>query len=319
MSQAPVPPSPQGLREQLFGVGYIADEDVASLVWMALSLERPMLIEGEAGVGKTAIAAACARALGRPLLRLQCYEGLDLGQAVYEWNYSRQLLEIRLTEAGSGGATTGVAGSAQEALRSNLFSEEFLLQRPLLQAIRSEVPCVLLIDEIDRADEAFEAFLLEMLSGFQISIPELGTLSARSKPLVVLTSNGTRDLSDALRRRCLFHYLDFPSLAREMHIVRTLVPEAASRLVEESVAFVQRLRKEDLDKTPGIAETLDWVRVLFKLGLQELPQDPALLSHSLAALLKTRNDRWGVTPERVAKLIDGPRIGQDVGVAGGLK
>ena len=319
MGQTALPPSPQGLREQLFSAGYIADEDVASLVWMALSLERPMLIEGEAGVGKTAIAAACARALGRPLLRLQCYEGLDLGQAVYEWNYSRQLLEIRLTEAGSGGATTGVAGSAQEALRSNLFSEEFLLQRPLLQAIRSEVPCVLLIDEIDRADEAFEAFLLEMLSEFQISIPELGTLSARSKPLVVLTSNGTRDLSDALRRRCLFHYLDFPSLAREMHIVRTLVPEAASRLVEESVAFVQRLRKEDLDKTPGIAETLDWVRVLFKLGLQELPQDPALLSHSLAALLKTRNDRWGVTPERVAKLIDGPRIGQDVGVAGGFK
>jgi len=307
------------LREQLFGAGYIADEDVASLVWMALSLERPMLIEGEAGVGKTAIAAACARALGRPLLRLQCYEGLDLGQAVYEWNYSRQLLEIRLTEAGAGSVATDADHKGQEALRSNLFSEAFLLQRPLLQAIRSEVPCVLLIDEIDRADEAFEAFLLEMLSEFQISIPELGTLSARSKPLVVLTSNGTRDLSDALRRRCLFHYLDFPSLAREMHIVRTLVPEAASRLVEESVAFVQRLRKEDLDKTPGIAETLDWVRVLFKLGLQELPQDPALLSHSLAALLKTRNDRWGVTPERVAKLIDGPRIGQDVGVAGGFK
>ena len=322
MAEATVPPSPQGLREQLFGAGYIADEDVASLVWMALSLERPMLIEGEAGVGKTAIAAACARALGRPLLRLQCYEGLDLGQAVYEWNYSRQLLEIRLTEAGAGSAA-GAAGvdaaKGQEALRSNLFSEAFLLQRPLLQAIRSEVPCVLLIDEIDRADEAFEAFLLEMLSEYQISIPELGTLHARSKPLVVLTSNGTRDLSDALRRRCLFHYLDFPSLAREMHIVRTLVPEAASRLVEESVAFVQRLRKEDLDKTPGIAETLDWVRVLFKLGLQELPQDPALLSHSLAALLKTRNDRWGVTPERVAKLIDGPRIGQDVGVAGGFK
>ena len=318
MPETTVPPSPQGLREQLFGAGYIADEDVASLVWMALSLERPMLIEGEAGVGKTAIAAACARALGRPLLRLQCYEGLDLGQAVYEWNYSRQLLEIRLTEAGAG-SSASAANKGQEGLRSNLFSEAFLLQRPLLQAIRSEVPCVLLIDEIDRADEAFEAFLLEMLSEFQISIPELGTLSARSKPLVVLTSNGTRDLSDALRRRCLFHYLDFPSLAREMHIVHTLVPEAASRLVEESVAFVQRLRKEDLDKTPGIAETLDWVRVLFKLGLQELPQNPALLSHSLAALLKTRNDRWGVTPERVAKLIDGPRIGQDVGVAGGFK
>jgi len=312
MSEAASPPSPQGLRERLFTAGYIADEDVASLVWMALSLERPVLLEGEAGVGKTAVAAACARALGRPLLRLQCYEGLDLGQAVYEWNYSRQLLEIRLSEA------SGTSADKQ-ALRGNLFSEEFLLERPLLQAIRSPEPCVLLIDEIDRADEAFEAFLLEMLSEFQISIPELGTLTARSKPLVVLTSNGTRDLSDALRRRCLFHYLDFPSLAREMHIVRTLVPEAHSRLVEEAVAFVQRLRREDLDKTPGIAETLDWVRVLFKLGLTELPVDPAQLAPSLAALLKTRNDRWALTPERVGKLIDGPRIGQDVGVAGGMK
>ncbi len=311
MSELALPPSPQGLREKLFTAGYIADEDVASLVWMALSLERPVLLEGEAGVGKTAVAAACARALGRPLLRLQCYEGLDLGQAVYEWNYSRQLLEIRLSEA-SGGAD-------QKTLRGNLFSEEFLLERPLLQAIRSPQPCVLLIDEIDRADEAFEAFLLEMLSEFQISIPELGTLTARSKPLVILTSNGTRDLSDALRRRCLFHYLDFPSLSREMHIVRTLVPEAHSRLVEEAVAFVQRLRREDLDKTPGIAETLDWVRVLFKLGLTELPVDPAQLAPSLAALLKTRNDRWAFTPERVGKLIDGPRIGQDVGVAGGMK
>jgi MoxR-like ATPase len=311
MSESASPPSPQGLREKLFTAGYIADEDVASLVWMALSLERPVLLEGEAGVGKTAVAAACARALGRPLLRLQCYEGLDLGQAVYEWNYSRQLLEIRLSEASG--------GTDKQALRGNLFSEEFLLERPLLQAIRSPEPCVLLIDEIDRADEAFEAFLLEMLSEFQISIPELGTLTARSKPLVVLTSNGTRDLSDALRRRCLFHYLDFPSLAREMHIVRTLVPEAHSRLVEEAVAFVQRLRREDLDKTPGIAETLDWVRVLFKLGLTELPVDPAQLAPSLAALLKTRNDRWALTPERVGKLIDGPRIGQDVGVAGGMK
>lgn len=311
MSETALPPSPQGLREKLFAAGYIADEDVASLVWMALTLERPVLLEGEAGVGKTAVAAACARALGRPLLRLQCYEGLDLGQAVYEWNYSRQLLEIRLSEASG--------GTDKQAVRGNLFSEEFLLERPLLQAIRSTEPCVLLIDEIDRADEAFEAFLLEMLSEFQISIPELGILTARSKPLVILTSNGTRDLSDALRRRCLFHYLDFPSLAREMHIVRTLVPEAHSRLVEEAVAFVQRLRREDLDKTPGIAETLDWVRVLFKLGLAELPADPAQLAPSLAALLKTRNDRWALTPERVGKLIDGPRVGQDVGVAGGMK
>lgn len=303
-------PTPIGLRESLFNAGYIADEDLASLIWMGLTLERPLLIEGEAGVGKTAIAGACARALGRPLLRLQCYEGLDLSQAVYEWNYSRQLLEIRLAEAGQGD---------RAALRDNLFSEAFLLERPLLQAIRSPQPCVLLIDEIDRADEAFEAFLLEMLSEYQVTVPEIGTLTARSKPLVILTSNGTRDLSDALRRRCLFHYLDFPTLLRETQIVRTLVPEAATRLVEEAVAFVQRLRKEDLDKTPGVAETLDWVRVLFHLGHGELPVDPQALVPTLAALLKTRNDRWQVTAERVARLVDGPRIAQDVGVAGAMK
>jgi MoxR-like ATPase len=212
------------------------------------------------------------------------------------------------------------AGQGDKAkLRDNLFSEDFLLERPLLQAIRSPQPCVLLIDEIDRADEAFEAFLLEMLSEYQVTVPEIGTLKAITKPLVILTSNGTRDLSDALRRRCLFHYVDFPSLAREMQIVRTLVPEAATRLVEEAVAFVQRLRKDDLDKTPGVAETLDWVRVLFKLGHSELPADPQLLMPTLAALLKTRNDSWQVTVERVAKLIDGPRIAQDVGVAGALK
>lgn len=214
--------TPEGLREQLFTAGYIADEDLASLVWMGLSLERPLLLEGEAGVGKTAMASACARALGRPLLRLQCYEGLDLSQSVYEWNYSRQLLEIRLAEAGQGD---------RAGLRTELFSEAFLLERPLLQAIRSPQPCVLLIDEIDRADEAFEAYLLEVLSEYQVTVPEIGTLKAVTKPLVILTSNGTRDLSDALRRRCLFHFLDFPTLARETQIVRTLVPEAAGRLV----------------------------------------------------------------------------------------
>jgi MoxR-like ATPase len=302
--------TPEGLRERLFKAGYIADEDLASLVWMGLKLERPLLLEGAAGVGKTAIAGACARALGRPLLRLQCYEGLDLSQAVYEWNYSRQLLEIRLAEAGQGD---------RAALRDNLFSEAFLLERPLLQAIRSPEPCVLLIDEIDRADEAFEAFLLEMLSEFQVTVPEIGTLTARSKPLVILTSNGTRDLSDALRRRCLFHFVDFPTLAREIQIVRTLVPEANSRLVEQAVAFVQRLRRDDLQKIPGVAETLDWVRVLFHLGLGELPEDPQQLLPTLAALLKTRNDRWQVTAERIGKLIDGPRIAQDVGVAGAMK
>jgi MoxR-like ATPase len=310
MHEIDAPATPEGLRERLFKAGYIADEDLASLIWMGLVLERPLLLEGVAGVGKTAIAGACARALNRPLLRLQCYEGLDLSQSVYEWNYSRQLLEIRLAEAGQGD---------RSALRHNLFSEEFLLQRPLLQAIRSPQPCVLLIDEIDRADEAFEAFLLEVLSEYQVSIPEIGTLKALSRPLVILTSNGTRDLSDALRRRCLFHYVDYPSLARETQIVRTLVPEAATRLVEEAVAFVQRLRKEDLDKVPGVAETLDWVRILFHLGLAELPVDHQLLVPTLAALLKTRNDRWQVTAERVAKLIDGPRIAQEVGVAGSMK
>jgi MoxR-like ATPase len=248
--------------------------------------------------------------MGRPLLRLQCYEGLDLSQAVYEWNYSRQLLEIRLAEAGQGDTNK---------LRDDLFSETFLLERPLLQAIRSPEPCVLLIDEIDRADDAFEAFLLKMLSEYLVTVPELGTLTARSKPLVILTSNGTRDLSDALRRRCLFHYLDFPSLDREIQIVRTLVPEATTRLVEQAVAFVHRLRREDLDKTPGVAETLDWVRVLFKLGHGELPIDPQALVPTLAALLKTRNDRWQVTVERIGKLMDGPRIAQDVGAAGAMK
>lgn len=290
--------SPVQLRQRLAHADYLADEALAEVLWLALRLERPLLLEGEAGVGKTAIAAAAARALGRALLRLQCYEGLDVGQAVYEWNYSRQLLEIRLAEA---------EGVARERLRTHLFDEDFLLQRPILQAIRSREPVVLLIDEIDRADEAFEAFLLETLAEYQVSIPEIGTLTAKTRPLVVLTSNGTRDLSDALRRRCLYQFVDYPDLAREMEIVRRLVPQASARLVEEAVVFVQRLRREDLEKTPGVAETLDWVRALFALGYDRLPEEAAAILRTMSALLKTRADAFQMNEDLIERLASGRR------------
>jgi MoxR-like ATPase len=302
------------LQQELAGAGYIAEPQLAAALMLMQDLQRPLLLEGDAGVGKTEVAKVLASLRGTRLIRLQCYEGLDAHSAMYEWNYQRQLLAIKLLEQDERASSKDLAQKEQD-----IFSERYLLKRPLLEAISDERPPVLLIDEIDRADEAFEAFLLEMLSEYQVTVPELGTLHARSKPLVVLTSNGTRDLSDALRRRCLFHYLDFPTLARETQIVRSLVPEAAGRLVEEAVAFVQRLRKQDLEKTPGVAETLDWVRVLFKLGHVGLPVDPQLLVPSLAALLKTRTDRWLVTSDTVAKLLDGPRIAQDVGVAGAMK
>jgi MoxR-like ATPase len=286
----------QALREQLQRAGYIADEALATTLWLAGELQRPLLLEGDAGVGKTALALAQARATGRRLVRLQCHEGLDLAQAAYEWNYGRQLLAIRLAETGSGPRS-----------EADLFTPDYLLERPLLAALRSDQPCVLLIDEIDRADEAFEAFLLELLSDWQITVPELGTLAARHVPLVLLTSNGTRELSDALRRRCLYHWLDYPTLAREIAIVRSTLPDAESALVEQAVAFVQRLRRDDLDKTPGIAETLDWVRALHRLGHAALPDDPHALTHTLACLLKTRNDRFQLGPDRVQQLLEGQR------------
>lgn len=293
--------SEQALREQLEAAGYIADEDLATTLWLAGELQRPLLLEGDAGVGKTALATALAHAQGRRLVRLQCHEGLDLSQAAYEWNYGRQLLAIRLAETG-----------AERLREADLFGRDYLLQRPLLQALLSDVPCVLLIDEVDRADEAFEAFLLEMLADHQITVPELGTLHAIHVPQVLLTSNGTRELSDALRRRCLYHHLDHPTLAREMAIVKRTLPDAESALVEQAVAFVQRLRREDLDKRPGIAETLDWVRALHRLHFQALPEDPQGLMQTLGCLLKTRDDRFQVGADRVRQLIEGRRT---VGVA----
>jgi MoxR-like ATPase len=287
------------LREALHRAGYIADEALATTLWLAGELQRPLLVEGDAGVGKTALALALAKAGQRRLVRLQCHEGLDLSQAAYEWNYGRQLLAIRLHE-------TAGAGKVRE---SDLFAREYLLERPLLQAIASEQPCVLLIDEIDRADEAFEAFLLEVLADYQITVPELGTLTARHVPQVLLTSNGTRELSDALRRRCLYHWLDYPTLAREIAIVRATLPQAESALVEQSVAFVQRLRREDLGKTPGVAETLDWIRALHRLQIKALPDDPEALTATLGCLLKTREDRFQLGPERVRQLIEGRRAG----------
>ena len=289
------------LRESLHRAGYIADEALATTLWLASELQRPLLIEGDAGVGKTALASALARANGQALVRLQCHEGLDLSQAAYEWNYGRQLLAIRLHET-----------QPDKVKEADLFAREYLLERPLLQAISSDRPCVLLIDEIDRADEAFEAFLLEVLAEYQITVPELGTVRAKHIPQVVLTSNGTRELSDALRRRCLYHYLDYPTLAREIAIVRSSLPQAESALVEQAVGFVQRLRREDLDKTPGVAETLDWVRALHRLAFKALPEDPGALTATLACLLKTRNDRVQLGEERVRKLIEGRR---SVGVA----
>lgn len=295
------------LRERLQRAGYLADADLATTVWLASALQRPLLIEGDAGVGKTALATALAQSQseqGATLVRLQCFEGLDLAQAAYEWNYGRQLMAIRLNEADKAGL-----GRVRE---SDVFSRDYLLERPLLRAISQSGPCVLLIDEIDRADEAFEAFLLEVLADYQITVPEIGTIRATHIPQVILTSNGTRELSDALRRRCLYHYLDYPTLAREIAIVKTALPEADTRLVEDAVQFVQALRREDLAKIPGIAETLDWVSALFKLGHHSLPEDMGAVLGTLGCLLKTREDRFVMGPDRLRQLVEGRR---SVGVA----
>jgi MoxR-like ATPase len=260
--------------------GYIADRALATTVFLALALERPLLLEGEAGVGKTELAKVLAASLGTRLIRLQCYEGLDVNTAVYEWNYPRQMLEIRLLEA---------RGDIDRAKAHDIFGPAFLIKRPLLQALEAEgEPPVLLIDEIDRADEEFEAYLLEILSDFQVTVPEIGTIHAERPPRVVLTSNRTREVHDALKRRCLYHWIDYPNAQREFEIVLARVPGAPETLAHQVVAFVQRLRDADLTKVPGVAETLDWAAALMALGTPEL--DPDTVDATLGVVLKYEED-----------------------------
>jgi MoxR-like ATPase len=285
----------QVLQEQL----YVADRSLATALFLALKLKRPLFLEGEAGVGKTEIAKVVAQLLDRPLIRLQCYEGLDVNSAVYEWNYTRQMLQIRLLEA---------TGNVQrDQVEEELFSEKFLLKRPLLQAIESrngKTP-VLLIDELDRADEEFEAFLLEVLSDFQITIPEIGTISAEEPPVVVITSNRTREIHDALKRRCLYHWIDYPSFEKEYGIVLARVPHAPARLAHQVVEFVQTLRQEDLYKLPGVAETLDWISALVALDQEELTE--AVVDETLGVLLKYRDDIQKVQGQTVQQILERAR------------
>lgn len=281
------------LKTALADKSYVASDDLAVALQLALSLGRPLLLEGAAGVGKTEIARTLAEVQDTRLIRLQCYEGLDAAQAIYEWNYQRQLLTIR---AASEDGETG------KAIEARIFSREFLLERPLLAAITQDVPPVLLIDEIDRADEEFEAYLLEILSDYQVSIPELGTITATSKPVVILTSNGTRDLSDALRRRCLYTYVEYPDRQTELAILKARCPEVEARLAEQVVGFVQKLREEELQKTPGVAEMLDFAAALMGLGIADLTENPAVLQSTLTTLLKTQEDQAQITPEVAGRI-----------------
>jgi MoxR-like ATPase len=289
-----LPQSVDETRKLLAGGRYVADESLATAVYLALKLNRPLLLEGEAGVGKTEVGRVLAAALGRRLIRLQCYEGLDASASLYEWNYSRQMLEIRLAE---------LADADRETVARDIFSERFLVPRPLLQALEAAPggPPVLLIDELDRTDEPFEAFLLEILSDFQVTIPEIGTVKAPSPPIVIVTSNRTREIHDALKRRCLYHWIGYPDLARELEILRVRIPEAPARLGEQVVRFIQKLRATDLFKLPGVAETLDWTNALLALDKVEL--DPAAVNATLGALLKYQDDINRVAGETARALV----------------
>ncbi|QPH55417.1 AAA family ATPase [Pontivivens ytuae] len=294
-----LPDSIDATQALLSGAGYVAGRDLATVAFLALKLGRPLFLEGEAGVGKTEIAKALSAALGRRLIRLQCYEGLDAASAVYEWNFPAQMVAIRTAEA---------AGSAdRDALTRELFSGDYLISRPLLEAMEPQEagPPVLLIDELDRTDEPFEAFLLEALSDFAVTIPELGTVKAPEPPIVILTSNRTREVHDALKRRCLYHWVDYPSFDREMQIVTARAPEAAEALSREVVAFVQKLRTEDLFKKPGVAETIDWAKCLVALDAIEL--SPQVIADTLGAILKYQDDIQKLQGSEAKRILDEAR------------
>lgn len=296
MAEKALPNSIDSTLALLAGADYVADRSLATVLFLALRMGRPLFVEGEAGVGKTEIAKVLAKTLGRRLIRLQCYEGLDVSAAVYEWNYGSQMIAIRLAEAEGEGDRTRI--------EHDVFSERFLIKRPLLQALEADPagPPVLLIDEIDRTDEAFEAFLLEVLADFQVTVPELGTVKAEHPPIVVVTSNRTREVHDALKRRCLYHWVGYPSAERELRILRAKVPGIAKKLSEQVVAFVQALRKEELFKSPGVAETLDWAGALTELDAVAL--DPATVSDTLGVLLKYQDDIARIDGAKVKALLD---------------
>ncbi len=291
----PFPKSIDETQQLLLATDYVADRSLATALYLALAMQRPLFLEGEAGVGKTEIAKVVAAALGRELIRLQCYEGLDIAQAAYEWNYSRQMIEIRLAEASG--------EKSKDKLAQDIFSERFLIRRPLAHALEGapgRAP-VLLIDELDRTDEPFEAYLLEVLSDWQISIPEIGTLRAKEPPIVVMTSNRTREIHDAVKRRCFYHWVDYPDAARELEILRRKAPKASSALSKEVVAFVQRLRSVDLFKLPGVAETIDWANCL--VALDRMALDPETVNNTLGVLLKYQDDIQRIAGEEATRLV----------------